>query len=152
VDVSLDAYGWTGPWRNRRGFDSLVQMSAGIADAGMRVLGKDRPTPLPVQALDHAAGYLMAAAVVRGLTRRLATGHGFEARASLARTAELLVSGGVGQPAGNFKAAADEDWSEELELSAFGPMRRLRPPVRIDGAPMRWDRPAAKLGSSPPDW
>jgi hypothetical protein len=152
VDVSLDAYGWTGPWRNRRGFDSLVQMSAGIADAGMRVLGKDRPTPLPVQALDHAAGYLMAAAVVRGLTRRLATGHGFEARASLARTAELLVSGGVGQPAGNFKAAADEEWSEELELSAFGPMRRLRPPVRIDGAPMRWDRPAAKLGSSPAEW
>ena len=40
-----------------------MQMSAGIADAGMRKLGKDRPTPMPVQALDHATGYLMAAAV-----------------------------------------------------------------------------------------
>src|SRR5580700_2565244 len=29
VDVALDAYGWSGPWRHRRGFDSLVQMSAG---------------------------------------------------------------------------------------------------------------------------
>ena len=57
-------------------FDSLVQMSAGIADAGMRTLGKDRPTPLPVQALDHATGYLMAALVVRGLTQRIATGRG----------------------------------------------------------------------------
>jgi hypothetical protein len=28
IDISLDAYGWTGPWRHRRGFDSLVQMSA----------------------------------------------------------------------------------------------------------------------------
>jgi crotonobetainyl-CoA:carnitine CoA-transferase CaiB-like acyl-CoA transferase len=74
IDVSLDAYGWTGPWRGRRGFDSLVQMSAGIADEGMRRFGKDRPTPLPVQALDHATGYLVAAAVVRGLTTRLATG------------------------------------------------------------------------------
>ncbi|MDP0983622.1 CoA transferase, partial [Klebsiella variicola] len=35
IDVSLNAYGWSGPWRNRRGFDSLVQMSSGIADAGM---------------------------------------------------------------------------------------------------------------------
>ncbi len=47
VDVSLDAYGWSGPWRGRRGFDSLVQMSSGIADAGMRRFGRDRPTPLP---------------------------------------------------------------------------------------------------------
>src|SRR5476649_2804547 len=32
VDVALDAYGWTGPWRERRGFDSLVQMSTGVAE------------------------------------------------------------------------------------------------------------------------
>ncbi len=67
VDVSVNAYGWTGPWRNRRGFDSLVQMSVGIADAGMTAVGRDRPTPLPVQALDHATGYPLAAAAVRGL-------------------------------------------------------------------------------------
>ncbi|MEA1208101.1 CoA transferase, partial [Staphylococcus aureus] len=48
IDVSLNAYGWSGPWQQRRGFDSLVQMSAGIADAGMRQLGRDRPTPLPL--------------------------------------------------------------------------------------------------------
>ena len=36
IDVSLSAYGWTGPWANRRGFDSLVQMSCGIADTGMK--------------------------------------------------------------------------------------------------------------------
>src|SRR5207245_2849433 len=27
VDVALTAYGWSGPWAGRRGFDSLVQMS-----------------------------------------------------------------------------------------------------------------------------
>ena len=27
IDVSLDAYGWTGAWRCRRGFDSLIQMT-----------------------------------------------------------------------------------------------------------------------------
>jgi hypothetical protein len=91
-------------------------MSAGIADAGMRMLGKDRPTPLPVQALDHATGYLMAAVVVRGLTQRMAAGQGFEGRTSLARPH-------------NF-------WSA----------------VTIGEASMRWDRPAATLGSSAPTW
>ena len=34
VTARLDAYGWCGPWATRRGFDSLVQMSCGIAAAG----------------------------------------------------------------------------------------------------------------------
>jgi len=153
VDVSLDAYGWTGPWRARRGFDSLVQMSAGIADAGMSVLGKDRPTPLPVQALDHATGYLMAAAVLRGLTERAASGRGFEARASLARTAQLLIAG----PRGDLSAhpigsALDADWSHVMEANSLGPLQRLKSPITFGDTPLCWDRPAAALGSSAPSW
>jgi crotonobetainyl-CoA:carnitine CoA-transferase CaiB-like acyl-CoA transferase len=48
VDVSLSAYGWSGPWALRRGFDSLVQMSSGIAHEGARTVGSPRPRPLPV--------------------------------------------------------------------------------------------------------
>jgi hypothetical protein len=153
IDICLNAYGWSGPWYNRRGFDSLVQMSAGIADSGMRLLAKDRPTPLPVQALDHATGYLMAAAAIRGVTHRLASDHGFQAQASLARTAELLVSGPTGKPLSTpVISATDGDWSETIEPTQFGPAYRLRPPVQIEHAPMRWERPAVALGSSPPDW
>jgi hypothetical protein len=152
VDVCLNAYGWSGPWRTRRGFDSLVQMSAGIAAEGMRILGRERPTPLPVQALDHATGYLMAAAVVRGLTERSVSGRGFEARTSLARTAQLLVSARLPQPAQGLSPVTDEDWSAPLEPTGFGPARRLRPPVRLGDATLRWDRPAALLGSSAPSW
>jgi len=151
IRVKLCAYGWSGPWSQRRGFDSLVQMSAGIAHAGMVRAGRDRPTPLPVQALDHATGYLMAAAVVRGLQRRLATGTGFEARTSLARTGVLLVDGGNAAP-GELAPAADTDYAAEIEQTANGPAHRLRPPVSIAGIAMRWDRPATKLGSSPAAW
>jgi CoA-transferase family III len=151
IDVCLNAYGWSGPWRNRRGFDSLVQMSTGIADAGMRQLGKERPTPLPLQALDHATGYLMAAAVIRGVTQRDASRRGFDARVSLARTAEWLIRG----PAGRVDtplASEEQDWAEPVEQSVFGPAQRLRAPVIVGNAHMRWDRPAAALGSSPPEW
>jgi hypothetical protein len=152
VDVSLDAYGWTGPWRHRRGFDSLVQMSVGIADAGMRTLGRDRPTPLPVQALDHATGYLMAAAAVRGLRERLETGRGFEGRTSLARVAELLVSAPATGMLGTLGSTEEGDWSDGVEATDFGMARRLRSPITIAATPLQWDRPAAKLGSAPPTW
>jgi hypothetical protein len=152
IDVALNAYGWSGPWRNRRGFDSLVQMSAGIAEAGMRAFAKDRPTPLPVQALDHASGYLMAAAVVRGLTERIASGHGFEGRTSLARVAQHLVSGPAGRISGDIRSVEKDDWSDGIEATEFGPARRLRAPLTLDGTPMHWDRPAVKLGSSAPTW
>jgi crotonobetainyl-CoA:carnitine CoA-transferase CaiB-like acyl-CoA transferase len=151
VDVSLDAYGWTGPWAGRRGFDSLVQMSSGIADEGMRRLGKDRPTPLPVQALDHATGHIAAAAVLRGLTRRLA-GAAATMRVSLARTAALLTSAPPSAAAPALGKAEAGDYEERIEVTPWGPARRVRPPVIVEGAAMRWDTPAAKLGSSPPNW
>ncbi|MBV9662166.1 MAG: CoA transferase [Acidimicrobiales bacterium] len=81
-----DAYGWDGPWAGRRGFDSLVQMSSGIAAAR----GTDRPRPLPVQALDHTVGMLVASAVCRALTIRVREGTVSDIRASLIGAANLL--------------------------------------------------------------
>jgi hypothetical protein len=152
VDISLDAYGWTGPWRHRRGFDSLVQMSAGIADAGMRTLGRDRPTPLPVQALDHATGYLLAAAAVRGLTERQVTGRGFAARTSLARVAGLLAGAPITEIADTLAVAEESDCSDTDEVTDFGIARRLRSPIVIGTVPLHWDRPASRLGSAAPAW
>jgi hypothetical protein len=128
-----------------------VQMSSGIADAGMTILGKARPTPLPVQALDHTTGYLMAAAVVCGLSQRVATAQGFGALTSLARTAQLLVSGPTCRANRDLRPG-EEDWSEFIEATDFGPARRLRSPVTIGNASLNWDRPAVRLGSSEPAW
>jgi hypothetical protein len=127
-------------------------MSAGIADAGMRLCGTDKPTPLPVQALDHATGYLMAAAAVNGLARRLRAGAGSSARLSLARTALLLQSREPAVPGAAMAPAGDADYSALTETTSSGPAHRLLPPLSVDGAPMRWDRPATALGSSAPAW
>lgn len=152
IDVALCAYGWTGPWAGRRGFDSLVQMSAGIADGGMVWRQASEPVPLPVQALDHATGYFMAAATVRAVTRRMVGGGATRARLSLARTAKFLTDLGE-QPAGDaFPPETKADLSPDVEYTAWGPARRLLPPVTVAGAPMRWGLPAQKLGSAPPSW
>lgn len=152
IDVSLDAYGWSGPWRERRGFDSLVQMSSGIAAAGMTWKCSDRPTPLPVQALDQATGYLMAAAVIRGLVGRLQGEGPMMARLSLARTAALLIAMQGDHSASVWTDATDADYSFAIEATAWGPANRLLPAAVIEGAQMRWDRPASPLGSADPSW
>jgi len=153
IDVCLDAYGWTGPLAGRRGFDSLVQMSAGIAEHGMRMQGANKPVPLPVQALDHATGYLVAAAALRGLQYRLTEKRAMAARLSLARTAKLLTDYADHAPlagAQPLAAAGDDDLSPAIEHTEWGAARRLLPPVAVGGAAMAWDTPAASLGSSTP--
>lgn len=153
VDISLDAYGWTGPWAARRGFDSLVQMSSGIAAEGMRVLGRDKPHPLPVQALDQACGYLMAAAAIVGLRRRLETGLGSRARTSLARMAGLLSEHRQAADTPPLAPETPADLSETREVTVWGTARRIAAPVTIAGAPLSWDgRPAGRLGASSPVW
>ncbi|MBD8192613.1 CoA transferase [Pseudomonas fluorescens] len=152
IDVSLNAYGWSGPWRNRRGFDSLVQMSSGIADAGMAWKQADKPVPLPLQALDHATGYLMAASAIQALSERLESGRGGSARLSLARTATLLVEAGQAPEQPALRTEEPCDQGLVVEQTAWGQAHRLLPPLTISGTPLQWDLPAGELGSHRAQW
>ncbi|MFS2223909.1 CoA transferase [Pantoea sp. B65] len=154
VDVTLNAWGWSGPWRNRRGFDSLVQMGCGIAERGRQWQGAQQPIPLPVQALDHATGYLMAAAVLEGLRQRRLLHCGFSARLSLARTACLLSDNPYPGQAQRADALTPQpaDESDVIEFSPWGIGYRLRPPVWLPGTALIWSRPPAPLGSEPAKW
>ncbi|GGK98441.1 CoA transferase [Nocardia jinanensis] len=89
VHARVSAWGFTGPWAGRRGFDSIVQAATGIAviEGASSV-----PAALPAQALDHASGYLLAAGIVDGLAARADDGRGRDVRVSLARTATWLLS------------------------------------------------------------
>jgi crotonobetainyl-CoA:carnitine CoA-transferase CaiB-like acyl-CoA transferase len=149
--VALDAYGWTGPWRDRRGFDSLVQMSAGISARSAESMGSASPGALPAQALDHGAGYLLAAAACRALTRRREEDVASIARLSLARVARLLVDLGDGEDPHAPSLASGDAWREREE-SGFGPLLRVRCPGRIAGVTPRWARPAGPLGVDAPAW
>ncbi len=152
IEVSLDAYGWTGPWAQRRGFDSLVQMSTGIAHRGMRWTGAETPTPLPVQALDHATGYLMAAAAIC-LVRKALNGEGVgRAQLSLARTSELLATHLQAGSARLNRVATLADFSGAIEPTPWGEANRLKQALAIEGTRLAWASPASNLGTSPACW
>ncbi|YCH08704.1 CoA transferase [Arthrobacter sp. alpha11c] len=149
VVVALSAWGHGGPWQRRRGFDSLVQAACGIADRyGHFDDGGWRPGALPVQTLDHATGYGLAAAVFALLTQRLGTGRGGTARLSLARTAEelLLLPAGTGTD-----VELPEPDYQEVD-SPYGRLRYVGPPIMVDGVPVRYQGPPATYGSSALRW
>ncbi len=151
ITVGLTAYGWTGPWAFRRGFDSLVQRSTGLA-----VERDGKVIDLPYQVLDHATGYVMAASVLEALRRQVTENLVSHARLSLARQAMLLLEMGVN--AGNVASHALDDQrlaaaqQAACETTPWGPGRRLPLPYQIPACEPGWARGARRLRSDPPRW
>lgn len=152
IEVQISAYGYTGPWAGRRGFDSLVQMSAGIADRGMRESGAESPVPLPVQALDHATGWLAAAAAVRGLAVARRTGHGSASRLSLARTALELERWREALGGGSFASEPSDELPSRPIETPWGIADLIDSPLDLSGAALASLLPPRPLGSDTPAW
>jgi crotonobetainyl-CoA:carnitine CoA-transferase CaiB-like acyl-CoA transferase len=147
ITVTHDAYGWSGPWAGRRGFDSLVQMSTGIAAAGAEAAGVDRPTPLPAQALDHGIGHLLAAATCRALTRLVTDGSAAEVRGSLVGASNVVKASPA--PAGAPAEATIADAVLEPGMTAWGPLHRVPLAGRLDAITPNWSIDAGPLGRHP---
>jgi hypothetical protein len=143
VVATLTAWGTDGPWADRRGFDSLVQVATGIAS----ITGEDgRPGQLPAQALDHGTGYLMAAAVLRSLAERVrGVAEGWHAELALAGTAAWLLR--ADRP-----TEVPDNPVIEPDLIRRGELTYARPPLLFAGGPVDWAHPAVEWGSSPAHW
>ena len=155
VHVSLCAYGHTGPWSGRRGFDSLTQTASGFNAAEAEAAGQPgRPKPLPVQALDHASGYLMALGALAALHRRINEGGSWHVQVSLARTGHWIRR--LGRVADGFACPvlASEELADLLEdsQSGFGRISAMRHAAQLSATPARWDRMAVPPGTHPARW
>ncbi|WP_417510463.1 CoA transferase [Microbacterium sp.] len=87
IIAQLSAWGRDHP--DRAGFDSLVQAESGIAM--IESPDGERPGALPAQALDHSAGYLLAASICETLVRREREGGSWRITTSLRRVAAELL-------------------------------------------------------------
>lgn len=123
IVAQLSAWGTESP--DRAGFDSLVQAESGISRIESAEGG--RPGALPAQALDHSAGYLLAAAVTTLLRRRSREGGSRIVHTSLRRiAAELLGMPRRGDP------AAEVEFDVRPHLARFD----------VDGSALVTARPA----------
>lgn len=152
VAVSLSAYGPQGPWRERRGFDSLVQTAMGFNLAEAEAAGDAaRPKPLPMQILDEATGYLIAFGAAAALWRQQREGGSWHVQLSLAQTGHWLR--GLGRVRDGFAVTPPQlEPFLEIAPSAWGALRAPRRSARLGRTPAGWRRPSERPGDSPPRW
>jgi crotonobetainyl-CoA:carnitine CoA-transferase CaiB-like acyl-CoA transferase len=159
VYVSLCAFGHTGPWASRRGFDTVIQSVSGITARQGEVFPGKIPGPqfYPVSAIDYCTGYLMAAGAMVALQRRAEQGGSWLVRISLAQVGKWIVDLGE-VPAEALKGVAEEFTPDELKRWSMvsetpsGRLQHLKPVVQLSETPPHWARPSVPLGYHPPVW
>lgn len=143
---TLSAWGGVGPWGARRGFDSIVQAASGIAV--IEGADSERPGALPAQALDHATGYLLAAAVLDAVTGRLTDGGGRHVQVHLARTATALLA----HPDSRERQLPGITRILRDRSTPSGSLRYPPPAVQLHGGPDDWEVVGGPWGVDPPAW
>ena len=152
VYVTLSAFGETGPWGGRRGYDTYVQAATGLSAEG-----PDGPTRLPCQPLDYLGGYFGASAAMAALARRTKEGGAWRAELALARNAMWIWewTDRLGEEAKPPLQNPSRDEVADLVVempSEFGQVRALGPSLSMSQTPPRFRSAPVRLGSHAPAW
>jgi crotonobetainyl-CoA:carnitine CoA-transferase CaiB-like acyl-CoA transferase len=159
IYANLSAYGPTGPWSKRRGFDSLVQAGTGMNVSEAEYFGAgEAARPLPFQALDHASGFFLAAGIAAALYRQATEGGSYVVDVSLAGTGKFLRSLGQYEGRSSFdmpQIERQEDVPGEIleeRDSGFGRITAVKHSAVIEGVDVGWDIMPGPLGSDRAEW
>ena len=151
VAVSIDCYGHEGPWSARPGWEQLAQTVSGMAHEHG---GTEAASIVPAAVTDYTTGHLAALGVLRALDRRAREGGSWHVRTSLARTA-FWIQSLPRAPGGATPSGIDPSVVRAHEIAmetAWGPLVRLGPVLRMSETPPHWSLPPAPLGHHPPRW
>ena len=153
IYVSLSAYSHTGPWRDRRGYDTLVQTASGIALSEADALASPTPRHVPASALDFATGYLAAAAAMSALAARYDDDRARHVRCSLAQTREWLESLGRVDGAGAVARHNDDEIARGLPTISGGRPDHLHASGgHLSATPAHFAHGPVTPGSDRPVW
>jgi len=149
IVARLTAWGAEPAVADRRGFDSLVQAASGIA--WIESSDGERPGALPAQALDHSAGYLLAAGVMSALRAQETDGGTWIVDVSLRRIAAELL----GMPRTPSPEPSDAPLDPAPHLQEFAVDGRsvitTGPALAYDGGPNAY-LPPRPWGRDTPNW
>lgn len=159
ICANMSAYGPNGPWRGKRGFDSIVQTCSGMNVSEAEHFGAGAASrPTPCQALDHAGGYFLAAGIMAALYKQATEGGSWEVDVSLAGVMKYLRSlgqfeGNTGFQTNDYESAKDvpEEFLETRK-TGFGDMTAVRHSASIEGVSIGWDIMPMTLGSARKEW
>lgn len=153
IYVTLNAWGFEGPWQHKRGYDTVVQSFNGMAWRP----NNEKPAFLPGSPHDYIAGYVLAFATMVALHRRATVGGSWLVRTSLVAAGEWFRGMERFTPA-EYQILPAEFSPEVLKRllmehdSPWGRVQHLAPAVQLSETPGRWVRPAAPRGSHAAVW
>lgn len=159
IYANMSAFGPSGPWSQRRGFDSLVQTCSGMSAGEAECAGKGEVAQMaPYQVLDHAAGYLLATGICAAAYHRAQKGGSWVVNVSLAGAMKYLCS--LGYYGGDVfdlpevypsKDDVPVDMKEQRD-TGFGKMTFIKHSAEVEGKRVGWDEMPKALGSDEPKW
>ena len=155
IYATIDAWGYTGPWAGRRGYDSIVQGANGMVHEASTP--GQRPQLVRAMPMDYLAGYLMAFGIIAALAKRAQEGGTWAVRVSLARAGEWLLNLGFVPDSEYAILPSDLDPKEIAALSieresGIGAIRQIKPVLGLSHTPPRLELPPVRLGSHPAEW
>lgn len=161
ICANLAAWGTEGPWKENRGFDSMVQTASGMNVSEAQHFdpsGNTAAKTLPCQALDHTSGYLLATGIAAAVYKRAIGGGSWQVDVTLAGTMKYLRS--LGQLPGKegFRDGAKlpkelltEDMKETKE-SGYGILKAVKHSAQVQGKHPGWDYMPQPPGVYEPKW
>ncbi len=151
VVTELCAYSHEGPWRARRGFDSVVQNAMGLAATQASLA---TPKNMPVQALDYIGGYVAALGTMLALARQAQEGGSWRVRTSLAQIGHFLASLGTIDASQTPADLPPDDIAKLMTEtdSPFGRIGHFKPVLELDRTPGFYARAPEPFGTSKAEW
>lgn len=153
IYVSVNCYGWAGPWQYRPGWEQLAQVATGMTVAQGSF---DNPQLQPVYPNDYVTGFLGALGTLMALLRRADEGGSYHVRVALCRTAMWIQDQGQVDKAQLPPPAVDPSvvasYLKTADNPAFGPLTFLGPVLKYGLTPSHWDRPTMPLGAHLARW
>lgn len=152
VYMSANAYGHSGPWQDRPGFDQNAQVASGFAMAE----GQGGPPKFsPVFYLaDLITGFFAAAGMMAALHRRAIEGGSYQVKLSLARSAMWVQELGLLDVAAQGEVPETDSYPAETVSidTAYGAVTLLAPPLTFTSLTLPDTDRLVPYGADPAAW
>ncbi|MGI9536002.1 MAG: CoA transferase [Desulfocapsaceae bacterium] len=154
IYLSVNCYGFGGPWEKYGGFDMEGCTVSGITMTEGDGYNPKYPPTLIIN--DFLLGYIGASGVMAALRRRAKEGGSYHVKVSLTRAAMWYATLGLFKNTDFDLSHPDQRMIEPRTIkrkTPYGEIHRLAPMVQLSKTPGRWEDPISHVrGAALPEW
>ena len=152
VCMDINAFGHSGPWIERPGFDQNAQVATGFA---AKEREPDKPRFSPVFYLgDLMAGYFAAVGMMAALLRRSIEGGSYHVKISLARSVMWVQALGFLETAAQASLPEKDSYPAKMTSidSVYGKLSFLAPPLAFSNLDLPDESGLTPYRADAPEW